>query len=69
MAKIMKPSKKNPFLTLFLCAAGIGATCYGMIQRNNPVFMLGLILVIAGYLIIRKRLKASIRSPRDSEPS
>ncbi|MBW2022916.1 MAG: LPXTG cell wall anchor domain-containing protein [Deltaproteobacteria bacterium] len=29
--------------------------------NNNVVFVLGLALVVAGYLVIRKRLKESLR--------
>jgi hypothetical protein len=40
-----------------LCALGLCGTAYGMEQRNHPVFVLGLLCVIAGYLWIRRYLK------------
>jgi hypothetical protein len=57
--------KLSPFQqkikTLFLCAIGISAVAYGMIKKNNPVFLIGIAFVIAGYLMIRKKLKESLR--------
>ena len=49
---------------------GIGAVAYGMTQKNHPVFIGGLVIVVLGYLLIRKKLKESFRkipSGRDSE--
>ena len=51
---------KEMTLTVLLCLVGILTVAYGMIGRNNVVFVIGLVLVIAGYLLIRKRLKESI---------
>ena len=48
-------------LTVFLCVIGILAVSYGMIKDNNVIFIIGLLFVIGGYLLIRRRLKASIR--------
>jgi hypothetical protein len=52
---------KEKALTLGLCLAGVLAVAYGMIRQNHVVFIIGLLLVIAGYLLIRKRLKESLR--------
>ena len=41
-----------------LCIVGVSAVAYGMTCSNNPVFIIGLVLVIAGYLLIRRKLKA-----------
>jgi hypothetical protein len=30
---------------------------YGMAEKNDPVFVAGLVFVIAGYLLIRRKLK------------
>jgi hypothetical protein len=54
-------SKKEKALIPLLCAFGISAVVYGMVKENDLVFLAGLILVIAGYLRIRRRLKASQR--------
>jgi hypothetical protein len=38
-----------------------------MVNRNHPVFVAGLALVVAGYVMIRKKLKAHIREKYPSE--
>jgi hypothetical protein len=43
-----------------LCVFGILAVSYGMIRDNNAVFVIGLLFVIGGYLLIRRKLKESI---------
>lgn len=48
-----------------LCVIGIAGVAYGMIKENHPVFLLGLAAVIAGYLLIRKNLKASLRKRQE----
>ena len=52
---------KEKILITLLCSLGILALGYGMAQENNPVFIVGLLFVIAGYLLIRRRLKPSDR--------
>ena len=44
-----------------LCAFGILAVSYGMIKENNAVFIIGLLFVIGGYLLIRRKLKESMK--------
>jgi LPXTG-motif cell wall-anchored protein len=39
---------------------GVLAVSYGMIKENNAVFILGLLFVIGGYLLIRRKLKESL---------
>jgi 1,4-dihydroxy-2-naphthoate octaprenyltransferase len=53
--------KKEKILTTLLCGLGILALGYGMAKANNAVFIVGLLCVIAGYLLIRRRLKHSDR--------
>jgi hypothetical protein len=48
-------------LTLALCVIGVLAVAYGMIRPNHILFIIGLVLVIGGYLRIRKKLKESIQ--------
>jgi hypothetical protein len=48
-------------LIIVLFAIGILAVSYGMIKDNDAVFILGLLFVIGGYLLIRRKLKESIR--------
>jgi len=45
------------YFTIVLCGLGILAVAYGMATHNNLIFIVGLVLLIAGYLTIRKRLK------------
>jgi hypothetical protein len=52
---------KEKILTITLCVLGIPAVAFGMAKHNNPIFILGLLLVIAGYLTIRRKLKDSIQ--------
>jgi len=40
---------------------GIFLVASGIIQGNNVVFLLGIGVVIASYLAIRKRLRAALR--------
>ena len=51
---------KEKFLTTILCILGIGLTYYGMTEVNHWAFVSGIILVIGGYLLIRKKLKEFI---------
>ena len=48
-------------ITALLCVFGISAVSYGMIKENHIIFILGLLFVVGGYLLIRKRLKTIIR--------
>ena len=49
-------------IVVFICLAGVLGVSYGMIRQNNVVFLLGLTLVIIGYLIIRRKLKSHVIS-------
>lgn len=52
----------SKYLSVFMCATGVVAVIYGIIKDNNLVFILGLLCVIAGYLLIRRKLKEHIRN-------
>jgi len=54
----MKP-KNEKILIIIICVFGILVVGYGMATENDPAFVVGLLLVIGGYLLIRKKLKAS----------
>lgn len=54
----MKPKPEKALIAL-TCVLGIFAVTYGMVKENNPVFIIGLLFIISGYLLIRKKLKAS----------
>lgn len=53
-------------LITFLLIAGVAAIAYGMFSGNNYVFIAGIVMVVAGYCLIRKDLKKSIRRQQDS---
>jgi hypothetical protein len=55
---------KEKILISILCIIGISSVAYGMLKKNNPVFIIGIIFVIAGYLLIRRKLKESIQKQR-----
>jgi uncharacterized membrane protein YjjP (DUF1212 family) len=47
---------KKPFV-IIICAIGILAVSYGMLAKNNLVFIIGIVCIIGGYLLVRRRLK------------
>lgn len=53
---------KNKYLIAPICVIGIAGVGYGMTNDNNPIFIIGLVFVIAGYLLIRRRIKGSMRN-------
>ena len=59
--KIIPDILKSTYLSVFICAIGVVKVTYGIIKDNNLVFILGLLCVIAGYLLIRIKLKEHIR--------
>jgi len=58
---------KEKVLFAGTCVLGILGVCYGMVNKDHPVFIAGLVFVVAGYLMIRKKLKAHIRQKYLSE--
>ena len=54
-------SVRQKALILIICAIGIVAVSYGMAKGNNAVFIVGIVFVIAGYLLIRRRIKEHIK--------
>ena len=48
-------------VTVLLCVFGILAVAYGMLRDNDVIFIIGILFIIGGYLLIRRKLKASIR--------
>jgi LPXTG-motif cell wall-anchored protein len=57
-------SKHEKSIIVFLCAIGISCMIYGMGKENNTVFMVGLLLVIAGYILIRRKLRECVQKGR-----
>lgn len=58
---------KEKALILLVCLFGILGVCYGMVNKDHPIFIAGLVFVVAGYLMIRRKLKAHIREKYVSE--
>lgn len=52
---------KEKTLIVCLCVFGLLAISYGMFKENDMVFVIGVLFVIGGYLLIRRKLKESIR--------
>jgi hypothetical protein len=59
--------RKEKVLISSTCVLGILGVCYGMVNKNHPVFIAGLVFVVGGYLMIRKKLKAHLREKYPSE--
>jgi hypothetical protein len=58
---------KENALILCLALVGILGVGYGMATWNHPVFIAGLVAVVAGYLMFRKKLKVHIKENYPSE--
>ena len=58
---------KGKALILVVCLFGILGVSYGMMNKDHLVFIAGLVFVVAGYLMIRKKLKEYIREKYHSE--
>ena len=54
-------SKHEKSIIVFLCAIGISCIVYGMGKEDNTVFIVGLLFIIAGYLLIRRKMKESLQ--------
>lgn len=48
-------------LIVVVCLLGIVGVCYGLYKKDHMVFVAGLVFVIAGYLMFRKKLKSHLR--------
>jgi len=51
---------KEKLLIILMCVIGLAGVCYGMLRHSNVAFIIGVVFVIGGYLVIRKRLKDHI---------
>jgi hypothetical protein len=52
---------RNKILIAALCFLGILSVGYGMIRDADGVFIFGILCVIGGYLLIRRKLQESLR--------
>jgi hypothetical protein len=53
--------KNEKILIATACVLGISGVAYGVAGQNDPVFIAGLIFVIAGYLLVRRKLKGHVQ--------
>lgn len=58
----MDKIKKEKILSVVLCIIGVLSVAFGMSKENDPIFIIGLLFIIGGYLIIRRRLSGRSRS-------
>jgi len=58
----MDKIKKEKILSIVLCVMGILGVAYGMSNENDPIFITGLLFIIGGYLLIRRRLSDRSKS-------
>ena len=54
-ARMVIKSEKN--IAIVSCILGVLSVIYGMVKGNDVFFMVGLVFVVGGYLIIRRKLK------------
>ena len=52
----------SKILVVLICVIGVVGISYGMLKNNNLIFIMGLVFVSGGYLLIRKKIKDSIRN-------
>ena len=54
-------SFKQKALILIICIIGIVAVSYGVSKDDNVIFVIGIVFIIGGYLLIRRRIKEHIK--------
>ena len=59
--KLLSYILHNKTLISLLCVIAVVAVSYGMLNGNDLIFIIGLVFVIGGYLLIRKRIKEYVR--------
>ncbi len=52
---------REKIIAIVICLLGVLGVAFGMAGDNNMLFIGGLVLVVAGYLIIRRKLKEYAR--------
>lgn len=56
----MRP-RTEKLTIIVLCVLGVSGVAYGMGADNDIIFVMGILFVIVGYLLIRRKLKHSVR--------
>ena len=62
--KLLSYTLHNKTLISLICVIGIVAVSYGLVKDNDVIFIIGIILLIGGYLLIRRRIKEHIKDSR-----
>ena len=62
MIQTIKHRLTNKTWIIVICLIGVVAVSYGMLADNAPIFIIGLICILTGYLLIRRKIKESIRN-------
>lgn len=57
-----RDSLKHKALVIIICVVGIAAVSYGVAKDDNVIFVIGILFVIGGYLLVRRRIKKHIRN-------
>jgi uncharacterized membrane protein len=52
---------KQKALILIICTIGIVAVSYGVAKDHDVIFVIGILFIIGGYLLIRRRIKEHIK--------
>ena len=61
----MKLEKRHRrWLQILLSVLGAISIIYGMVRQNHPLFILGILIGVAGYLLIRQELKEATKDKR-----
>jgi hypothetical protein len=61
---MLEQNKHRRRLRVTLVVLGAAGVIYGMVRENNPVFVLGILIGVAGYLLVRRELRDSIKEKR-----
>ena len=48
-------------IAIIICILGVSSVAYGMSRDNNVVFVVGLLFIVGGYLMIRRKLKGDAK--------
>ena len=51
--------KGEKTIATVICIMGVVGVAYGVGRDNNAVFIVGLLFVVGGYLMIRRKLKGN----------
>ncbi|MBW2027684.1 MAG: hypothetical protein JRH06_00185 [Deltaproteobacteria bacterium] len=56
------------FFTALAAAIGILMVAYGMIRDKDLVFVIGLVILVGVYIVIRREIKASLKDTSSQRP-